>query len=44
MLLKDLKINFKWALDDGEGDLNIKIGEIKMHNLKKKKPKKLIGQ
>lgn len=26
-LLVFLKINFNWALDDGRGNLNVKIGE-----------------
>lgn len=31
-LLIFLKINFKGALDDGKGNLNVKIGEMCTHN------------
>lgn len=27
-----LKINFKWSLDDGKGNLNVKIGQMGMNN------------
>ncbi len=27
-----VKINFKWVLDDGKANLNVKTGEIGMHN------------
>ncbi len=28
-----LKISFIWALDNGKGDLNVKIGEIRLYNI-----------
>lgn len=31
ILIQFLK-NVKWQLDDGKGDLNVKTGEISMHN------------
>ncbi len=29
-----LKINFKWVIDDGKDNLNVKTGEMSMHKQK----------